>query len=419
MCKRYVGLALGICLLTGILTGCGIPFLSKRITENERSLVFSHWDVENQQVYEALAREYTKEHQGLTIEVRAIPPEKYTDTWLQGVLDKTIADVFAVPADEDFEVFIDSGKLLDLGKVLPDDYNRSILPIGTRDGHVRAVPVTGSVPVVFYNKIFFQKCGLVLPQTISDFVVNCSILQQHGITPFAMSKDENGFLDTADFVEGILANGPCDTSLMSKGEFFDKNTELDSGFYDAVGLAFELTMSDLLVKKEESAPGHQMLLEQFVNGACAMFPGNSNDIRKLRELDGNFDFGFFAMPGSNSSYAGVFKADMMLGISKKSKVVSDAKGFVNYLLSAAGQKLFCNGVSRIPVTNHAVVSDPDLAAAQALLGTADGMYPSLFQRISDDKRAICVEKLDLAFSGTYGVLEDYLLDWTTRLKAAQ
>ncbi|TEB12130.1 Multiple sugar-binding protein precursor [Pelotomaculum sp. FP] len=418
MRKRYVSLAFCICLLTGILTGCSIPFLANN-TEKERTLVFSHWDVKNQKVYEALAQEYMKEHKGLTIEVQVVPREEYTDVWLQGVSKKNIADVFAVPVDEDFQAFSDSGKLLDLGKVLPDDYNRSLLQIGTRDGHVRAVPVTGSVPVVFYNKTFFKKCRLVLPQTISDFVVNCSILKQNGITPFAMSKDESGFWDTADFVEGILANGPCDTGLMSNGEFFDKNTKLDSGFYDVVGLAFELKMSDLMVKKEESVQGHQKLLEQFVNGACAMFPGNSDDIRKLRELDGNFNFGFFPMPGSKSSCAGVFKADMMLGISKKSKVVSDAKGFVNYLLSAEGQKLICSGVSRIPATNHAVISNPDLAAARALLDTADGMYPSLFQRISYDKRAICVEKLDLAFSGSYGVLEYYMLDWTTKLKAVQ
>ncbi|WHH57948.1 ABC transporter substrate-binding protein [Petroclostridium sp. X23] len=421
MHKRYVSLALCIYLLAGILTGCSIPFLSSFNTEKERTLVFSHRDVENREIYETLAGEYMKEHAGLTIEVQVIPPEEYTDTWLQGLSDQNIADVFAVPADEDFEAFIGSGRLLDLNKsnVLPEGYNSSLLQIGTRDGHVRAVPVTGSVPVVFYNKMFFEKCGLVLPQTISDLVVNCLILQQNGIIPLAMYRDENGFLDTVDLIEGILANGACDTGLMSNGEFFDKNTELDSGFYDAVGLAFELTMSDLIVKKEESVQGHQMLLEQFAKGACAMIPGDSNDIRKLQELSSDFDSGFFLMPGSSRTYTGVFKADMMLGISKSSKVVSDAKGFIHYLLSLEGQELLCNQAGRIPATNHVIISDANLAAAQAFLDTPDRMYPSLFQRISKDKRAICVEKLDLAFSGSGGILEDDMLDWITRLKAVR
>lgn len=418
MRKRYAFLALCICLLVGSFSGCSIL---NRNTEKERTMVFSHWDVENQEVYKALAGEYMREHPGLTIEVQVVAPQEYADAWLRSVSDKNMADVFAVPVDDGFEDFIDSGKLADLNdcNVLPDDYNSCLLQIGSRDGHIWAVPVTGSVPVVFYNNSFFEKCGLVIPETISDFVVNCLILQQNDITPFAMSRDKNGLLDTADFVEGILANGPCDTSLESDGVFFDKNAELDSGFYDVAGLSFELIMSDLMVKKKESVLGHQALLEQFIDGGFAMFSGSSNDIPKLRQLDGNFDFGFFAMPGSTNSYTGICKADMMLGISKKSKVAPDAEGFVNYLLSAKGQKILCNKAGRIPVTNHVTISDPDLAAAQAVLDTADGMYPSLFQRISNDKRAICVEKLDLVFSGSCGVLEDYMLDWTTRLKMAQ
>lgn len=414
MRKPYILLLLCICFLTSSLSGCTILNRDK-----ERTMVFSHWDVENEDAYKALAQEYMKQHPGLTIKVQAIAPPEYADAWLQSVSGKSIADVFAVPADENFEAFVNSGMLADLSEcnILPEDYNRCLVQIGSRDGHVWAVPVTGSVPVIFYNKSFFKKCELVPPQTISDFLVNCLILQQNDIIPFAMSKDKNGLFDTTDFVEGILANGPCDTSLVSNGVFFDQNTELDSGFYDVAGLAFELTMSDLMVKGDESVSGHQLLLQQFVDGACAMFSGNSNDIRKLRELDDNLDFGFYSMPGSNTSFASIFKADMMLGISKKSKVDCDAEGFIKYLLSAKGQGLLCNMASRIPVINKVTLSDVDIAAAQALLNTADGMHPSLFQRISNDKRDICVKKMDIAFSGSYGVLDDYMLDWKTRLKA--
>ena len=417
MLKRYIGFILCICLMGGVLTGCHIPFIAD--SEKERTLVFSHWDVENQKVYETLAREYMKKNKGLTVKVQVVPREEYTDAWLQSISNNNMADLFAVPVD-DFETFIESDNLMDLTKVLPDDYKRSIKKIGTRDGHVWAVPVTGSVPVIFYNKMVFQNLKLVPPQTISDFVVNCSVLQHNGITPFAMSRDENDIFDTADFIEGIIANGPCDTDLISDGKFFNKNKELDSGFYyDVMGLAFELTISDLMVKKGESVLDHQKLLEQFVNGTYAMFPGNSNDIQKLRELNDKLNFGYFSMPGSKGTNKGIFKADMMLGISDKSKVDSDARGFVNYLLSKDGQKIFCNGVNRIPVTDDVPVSDPDLAAAQEILNTVDGLAPSLYQRITEKERAICDEKLDLAFSDSCGDLEEFMLDWTKELKAVR
>jgi raffinose/stachyose/melibiose transport system substrate-binding protein len=416
MLKKYVRLALCTLLPVLILAGCGSRSGSN--TNEERTLVFSHWDVENQEIYQTLAQEYMKEHTGLTIEVQAIAPDKYNAAWLKSISDNKAADVFAVPAGDDFQIFAGSGKLMDLGKKsdLLDNYDSALAQIGSQDGHTWAVPVKGSVPVVFFNKAYIQQCNLVSPLTISDFIVNCSILQQNGILPFGMSKNDAGQYDTADFIEGIMANGPCDTPLLSSGQFFDKNTELDSGFIDAVGLAYELTISELLVAKENSVQGHQALLEQFAQGAYAMIPGDTNDIAKLREHGGDFSFGFFPMPGSDTSLTGVFKADMMLGILKNTKLDEDAKGFVSYLLSPASQEFLCNETYTIPVSDNVQLTDADLATAQTLLNGTGGRNPSLFQRISKDEKSICLGKLDLVYSGSAENYDEFMQDWINRLK---
>lgn len=415
MHKRFVSLALCMLLLAFVLTGCG----NSGNTDKARTLVFSHADVANQEVYKTLADQYMQEHTGLTIEVQAIAPDNYTETWLKSVSDKKLADVFAVPAGEDFEKFVETDKLLDLSKssILPEAYDSTLAQIGSRDGHIWAIPVTGSMPVVFFNKAYYEQSQLFYPQTISDFIVNCSILQQVGILPFAMSKDDNGRYDTADLVEGILANGPRDTPLLTSAKFFEKNVELDSGFIDMVGLTYELTIAGMLNTKDNSAQGHQALLEQFANGAYAMIPGDTQDIKTLREVNSDFSFGFFAMPGSSGSINGVFKADMMLGISKSSKVSADAEGFINYLLSASSQELLCNKTLSIPVLYNVTPADLDLANAQKMLMISETKNISLFQRLSKTNSSICIEKLDLAFSGSADDLDVFMQDWTNKLKA--
>ncbi|SHI18904.1 ABC-type glycerol-3-phosphate transport system, substrate-binding protein [Sporobacter termitidis DSM 10068] len=420
MLKRRAGLALCLLLPAFILSGCSsIPFLSGGNTTKERTLVFSHWDTENQEVYKALAEAYAEEHTGLTIEVQAVAPEGYADTYLKSVSDQKAPDVLAVPADDQFQRFVSSGKLMDLtkSKLLPEDYDSALAQIGSRDGHIWAVPATGSIPVVFFNKACYTQNKLVSPLTVSDFIVNCSILQQNGVTPFAMSTDGSGQYDTADFAEGILANGLRDTPLLSNGKFFDSNTELDSGFMDTAGLASALTASGLIAAKENSAQGHQALLEQFTKGAYAMIPGTTDDIKTLRALDGSFGFGFFPMPGSGTSAAGVFKADMMLGISKGTKLKSDAEGFISYLLSPSSQALICDKALSIPASNDVKLSDDDLAGAQALLNVSGEKRPSLFQRITSTEKSICLKKLDLAYSGPTDDLDGFMQDWASKLKA--
>lgn len=411
MHKKLICLALCLALPITVLSGCG---------NKERTLVFKHFDIDNQQAYKTLADNYSNEHEGLTIEVQAIDPEKYTDTLLLSFSQKETTDVLAIPSVKDLQRLIDSERLLDLSKskdLIPSDYFSGLQQIGSRDDHTWALPITGCVPVIFYNKEVYKEFSLVVPQTVPDFIVNCLLIQQNGLNPFALSTDDKGVYDTADFIEGILVNGSRDTPLLTSGKFFDGNTMLDSGFGDAVGLSNEMNMSNLLVAKENSVQGHEALLEQFVSGACTMISGTTNDIRKLQELKSDFSFGFFPMPGTNGSLAGVFKTNMMLGIAKDTKIKSDAEGFVSYLLSASSQDFLCNQTLTIPASDNISLSDSNLALAQTWLTTANGVYMSIFQRISGTEEKICLEQLDLAFSGSADDLEAFMQNWADEIKA--
>jgi ABC-type glycerol-3-phosphate transport system substrate-binding protein len=415
MLKKSISMALCALLSALMLTGCSLLGSG---SGRDRTLIVSIWDVENQDVYRELADAYAEENPGLIIELRTIEPEKYAATLLQSFSSKDAADVVAIPAEE-FHRLTSGGKLMDLSKsdIIPDNYDKNLLQIGSRDGSQWAIPVTGSVPVVFYNKADYENYKLIQPKTISDFIINCSILRQNGRTPLAMATDDKGRYMPADLVESMLANGPCDTALLFNGRFFTTNTELDSGFMDVIGLAFELDMQDMLVGKGDSAQGHEALLAQFADGGVSMIPGDTNDIRKLRNLDSNFNFGFFPMPGSSDTVCGVFKAELMLGITKGTKVKADAEGFIRYLLTESSQTRLCNKTMTVPAVDNVQLEDGDLQEALALLDKTNERKPSLFQRISKDNKEVCLDKLDLAFNGEIGGLDDFMQDWKDKIKS--
>lgn len=417
MSKKCISLALGILMSALLFTGCSGTFLSGSKQDKDRTLVLSIWDAENQEIYKTLAQDYAKEHPGLTIQVQVVE-EKYTDMLIKSLSEKE-TDVFAVPADE-LQNVIDTGKMMELekSKLLPNDYDHSLLQIGTRDEHLWAIPIMGSIPVVCFNLADYETCKLAVAQTLSDFIVNCSILQENGLNPFALATDNNGKYDVADFVEGILANGPRDTSLLSDGKFFAVNTELDSGFIDIIGLANELNISDMLGNKEDCPQGHQALLEEFVQGKYSMIACDTNDIKTLRALDSNFGFGYFAMPGSNATATGVFKADIMLGIAKNTHAKSDAEGFIKYLLAETNQAQLCDVTLGIPALNNVKLADSDLSKALALLDPAEVKQPSLFQRISPADKSVCLNNLDLAFAGSIGSMDVFMRDWTEKIKSS-
>ena len=383
----------------------------KKNQVRECTLTFWNWDTGHENFYEKIASDYEKENEGVTINIRLIPYETYTEEWIKAVSEDETADVFAIPP-ENLDQFINSRKLeaLTYADLIPAGSEEDFLINRPGKETVYALPAAGSLPVIFYNKDIYEENQLVVPETLSDFVTNCAILKQSSCQPFAMSLTEEGVFDSFDFAAGILANGNSLNGGNSEKQDFKKMLGKNTGYYDLLRIAMELSLD-----KELCVKGHQALLENFVQNKYAMICGTTEDIAWLNNSMSS-SYSWFLLPGEDYTKAGVWKANHMFGAAKKGKSVKEAKKFLSYLLTKKNQLAFSSEFGLLPAVRGLKPDDKEIRQAYELVSGKKEVYYPFFHAMSQDERTLCAEKLDLIFSGKVTDPEGFLSDWIRELK---
>lgn len=368
----------------------------------ECTLTFWNWDNGHEDFYEKIVSDYEEENKGVTINIRLVPYETYTQEWLKAASEGDTADVFAIPP-ESLNEFINSRKLEALTYA-------DLIPAGSEGEKTYALPAAGSIPVIFYNKEIYEQNQLVVPETLSDFVTNCAVLKQSSCQPFAMSLTEDGVFDSFDFAAGILANGKSLKGKESEKQDFKKLLGKNTGYYDLLGIAMELSLD-----KELCVKGHQALLENFAQKKYAMICGTTEDTAWLNNSMSS-SYGWFLLPGEDYTNAGVWKANHMFGAAKKGKSVKEAKKFLSYLLTQKNQLAFSSEFGMLPAVRGLKPDDKEIRQAYELVSGKKEVYYPFYHAMSQDEKTICAEKLDMIFSGKVTDPEGFLSDWIRELK---
>lgn len=377
----------------------------KEFYYKNRKLTFSHCDIENQQLYKKLTEAYEKSNEGISFEISTEPEETFASLLSEG---KRLPDIFAITEDMDFSQLVSDKKLRDLSECISvtEAGGCGAQQAGAKDGKIWAIPLTYRIPVIFYNAELFDLYNLNVPENISDFVRLCSVLQIDDAFPFAMSLDETGRWDADNFAEGVLVNSA------DSGGLFTANGDLNPGFYDLLGLSHEL--ADKIPVKAKSPHNGLSLLEGFARGKYAMVPGTTDDIELLKKYD-DFRFGFFIMPGSCGNDRAAVKSNMMLGISRKTKLSREAEDYIAYLLSEHVQGILASELKELPVHKNPIIEDEILKKSHDLSLTVQ-QQPGLLANISSEQKGICRNMLDAIFSDAATDPDVFIADWAERLK---
>lgn len=411
MQKKVFSAAVFLLAAACTLTACKKNgFIFKKDPVRECTLTFWHWDTGHEDFYEKIASDYAKEHEGVKINIRLVPYETYTEEWFKAASENETADVFAIPP-ESLAEFINSKKLeaLTYADLIPAGSEEEFLINSAGKETAYALPAAGSLPVIFYNKDIYEQNQLVIPETLSDFVTNCAILKQSSCQPFAMSLTEEGMFDSFDFAAGILANGKSLDGKKAEKQDFKKLLDKNTGYYDLLGLAMELSLD-----KEICVKGHQALLENFAQNKYAMICGTTEDIDALNSMSSSF--GWFMLPGEDYTKAGVWKANHMFGAAKKGKSVKEAKNFLSYFLTRENQLAFSAEFGMLPAVRGLKPDDKEIRQAYELVSGKKEVHFPFYQTMSQEERTLCAEKLDLIFSGEVTDPEGFLTDWIKKLK---
>lgn len=104
-------------------------------------------------------------------------------------------DVFYYNAGGIMKPFVEAGKLAAFDDYLTDGTGDRIvegtLSNMTFDGKVYGMPYTNACSIVFVNPALFEKYGVALPTTWTEFVAACQTFKDNGVTPLALGGKDS------------------------------------------------------------------------------------------------------------------------------------------------------------------------------------------------------------------------------------
>lgn len=310
-------------------------------------LTIGSWRTEDVSKYEKVIALFNEAHPEIKVEFN---PTKNTEY-------NTVLNT-ALQAGEGPDIFhlrpYGAGlKLVDAGFVEPisdleglSQYSEEFLAASRgADGEQYGVPLNISSTQFFYNKKIFADQGIEVPTTWDEFLDVNEKLLEAGVTPIAMGTKEGWLLS---LTHGIVGAGVVDGNT-----FADKLIKGETDFTDTAFVESIEVMNDLKKYFPANSEGLGMddIRTLFAMEQAAMFPLGSWEIPVINDLNGDLDYGYFAMPSKEGNQTVTSWVDGSFAINANSKNKEAAKEFLQFLTTKEFGELFVkefNMISAIP-----------------------------------------------------------------------
>lgn len=360
--KRIFVLALCVCfVLSFSLAGCGdktetaptesapaatqaesapAPAESEPVAEpvEKVNVKISCWGIEtdpNSQIIKQAVDLYNQKNTlNATATVEFTEQEQYKTKIAAQMAANEVPDVFNTWAAGFLKPFVKADKVYNLSESLDKDaewsgrYVKGIVSSLSFDGKVYAVPSTQTIVCLFYNKEIFQKYSLTEPKTYADLKNIINVLNQNGITPFALGNKAPW---VGAMMSELLANRIGGSEPFNK-VYDGTGTWEDPSFIEAGKVMKELADMNAF-PKGFNALDNDPARAMFVEGKAAMHVMGSWAIQQIEADAGmkvKLDVAKFPAydggKGSADNWLG--QPDQSFAIGANSKVIPAAAEFV-------------------------------------------------------------------------------------------
>lgn len=202
----------------------------------------------------------------------------------------------------------------------------------TYDGDIVTQSASVSILGTYYNKDMFSQAGIEdVPQSWDEFLDDCQKLQDAGIQPIVMGDKDQYVLQFGLYqlaADEIYSQNPdYDTQLREGDAEFT-----DEGTWDTVFEMYNTLYEKGYIDSSKSLGyGASQAITDFIDGKAAMtFDGSFNAAAiKAEGAAGNFERGYFPLPGTN----GVYTATCLgagYSIYSKSEHIDECKELLDY-----------------------------------------------------------------------------------------
>jgi raffinose/stachyose/melibiose transport system substrate-binding protein len=252
------------------------------------------WRTEDVDEYEKIFDAYEAQHDGVTVEFKPYVATEYDTILSTGLSAEGGPDVAQLRAYGGLQPLCEAGRLVELDDQDVDTSGiRDDVLQGARcesDGGLYGVPFASQALVVYYNKAIFEEHGLAEPSTWQELMDLSRTLQEHGVTPYAVTGKDNWVLPMLhDLFAAPRYGGP---------EFEEAVQEGGTDFTDPDYVASIETLDEVTPYFPEDVVGVDYATAQtlFTSEKAAMYPGGSFELAFFQDQNPDLEMGVFAVP---------------------------------------------------------------------------------------------------------------------------
>jgi len=400
--KLLLSSALIICLLFGTLSGCSTPAKETTATTKGNDstttttkaeatttqsdtttaaskagaltgkLVIWEHTPQFEDPLKAVINGFKAKNPGVDIEYQIKTTDQYYNLLATTIQAGETPDLFWTNgnATSNYPSYVGQGVLMDItDKVDLSLFNDDTKKIVTIDNKIYASP-TAEVGgrAVFYNQEIFDKLGLAVPKTFSEFEALLPVILDAGIIPISFSGSDPWAI-LFQF-EPVLAAMSLDWLKESATTDVHVNDARVATAYDKM---LEWAGKGYYGKGFVGVDEGGALLA-FSKGEAAMCIEGTWNILTIQQNNPSLKFGAFQIPTEDGTRPFVGTSACGLSISANTENPDAAVAFLNYFASLEGQTLWVNTLNAIPGVKGIASKDPIINE----IADYDVMAPSFY-----------------------------------------
>jgi len=339
--RPWGSLTVGVTALAVALTGCAGGSGGSAGGGESKTITWLVDNTENTVTYaEQIAKDFNAANPNITVEVETRPQGGEGDNIVKTRLSTgDMADLFSYNSGSLFHQISPEQNLVPVtSEPYMANVSESFKPVVTAGKEVYGVPVgTGNAGAVLYNKKVYEKLGLSVPKTWSEFMANSRKIKDAGIAPIIQTYQTtwtSQLFVLGDFANVAAASPGFATDYTANKAKYATDSAAIKGFEHQ-----EEAAKAGLFNEDFASATYAQGLEKLANGEGAQYPILSFALPEIKVTfpDKLNDIGLFPLPGEDASKnaltvwlpGGVY-------IPKSTKNLEEAKKFQAFIASKAG-----------------------------------------------------------------------------------
>lgn len=339
-----------------LATGCGPSYEIDNTSYGQQqfsfSIVYAGGDLAHKQGMSTVIADFERSHPNIQVNEISSGSGSYLDFLRTKDAVGEFPDLVEM---RDTQMFADAGLIAEM----PTDIAVKFRDVPTVNGKVYNAPITLPPPMgIMYSKKLFREAGInQVPGNLEEFMQDSEAIKKRGITPLVVGgKDiwHMGFWINKFLIDDVLVSNPNWNSQRSQ----KKVSWTDPAPVKAMEKFVSLWKNGF-VEPDFLDVADNQTASYLVTGKAAMLYSGPWMFRQIHEADSSFEFGFFALPGSDNSInvpgrpvpSGWSISSEAAGDPEKLKVV---KQFLHFFYSDEEYPKYLEPVGGIPATGGAV-----------------------------------------------------------------